>query len=485
LNKLKIYLILLLCSSASFLCYSQQRDSALNTARSSDSSISEIQDLPSKYYSKVDKKLSLVNDQLTKKSIKYLAKFQRQEQKLQRRLQQLHPELAVTDATQKYQELSQKIKSKTASLNKIDGGTYNSYLDSLGTTLSFLKQVNDFSDKVKSPLSSFDNLQNKLQQSEQIKEFIAERRAQIKELLSKYTHLPGSLKNEYDKLNKTAYYYSAQVQEYKNTLKDPKKIEEQALRILNKLPAFQKFMNQNSQLSSLFRIPANYGSAQNLTGLQTRSSVQSLIQQRIAAGGVNAQSQIQQNLAQAQGELNKIKDRLNQLPGGGSGDPELPNFKPNSQKTKKLFDRLEFGFNVQFAISNPLLPSTANLALTLGYKLDDKKSCGVGAGYILGMGTIKHISFTSQGLSLRSYFDWKIKKQFYASGGYEANYNSAFKNIEQLKNYNAWQRSCLAGISKKYKIGKKNGEMKILYDFFAQRHLPVSSPVLFRTGYSF
>jgi len=185
LNKLKIYLILLLCSSASFLCYSQQRDSALNTARSSDSSISEIQDLPSKYYSKVDKKLSLVNDQLTKKSIKYLAKFQRQEQKLQRRLQQLHPELAVTDATQKYQELSQKIKSKTASLNKIDGGTYNSYLDSLGTTLSFLKQVNDFSDKVKSPLSSFDNLQNKLQQTEQIKEFIAERRAQIKELLSK------------------------------------------------------------------------------------------------------------------------------------------------------------------------------------------------------------------------------------------------------------------------------------------------------------
>jgi len=170
---------------------------------------------------------------------------------------------------------------------------------------------------------------------------------------------------------------------------------------------------------------------------------------------------------------------------GGSGDPELPNFKPNSQKTKPFLKRLEYGFNVQFAKSSSLLPSTANLALTLGYKLNDKKSFGIGAGYVLGMGSIKHISFSSQGLSLRSYLDWKIKKQFYASGGYEANYNSAFKNIEQLKNYNAWQRSFLAGISKKYKIGKKNGEIKILYDFFAQRHLPVSSPVLFRTGYSF
>lgn len=467
------------------LCYSQQKDSALNTIHSTDSSLTALQDLPSKYYSKVDKKLSSVNDQLTKKSLKYLAKFQRQERKLRESLLKLNPEIGMSDASEKYSELSQKIKSKTDGLTKIEGGSYNSYLDSLGTTLSFLKQAGSVTDKIKGPLNSFDNLQNKLQQSEQIKEFIAERRAQIKELLSKYTHLPSGLKNEYDQLNKTAFYYSAQVQEYKNALKDPKKIEEKALGILNRLPAFQKFMTQNSQLASLFRIPTNYGSAQNLTGLQTRSSVQSLIQQRIAAGGPNAQAQIQQNLAQAQGELNKIKDKLNQLTGGGAVDPEMPNFKPNSQKTKKLLKRLEYGFNVQFAKSTSLLPTTANMALTIGYKLDDKKSFGVGAGYILGMGSIKHISFTSQGLSLRSYFDWKIKKQFYASGGYEANYNSAFKNIEQLKSYNAWQRSCLAGISKKYKIGKKNGEMKILYDFFAQRHLPVSSPVLFRTGYSF
>jgi hypothetical protein len=55
-----------------------------------------------------------------------------------------------------------------------------------------------------------------------------------------------------------------------------------------------------------------------------------------------------------------------------------------------------------------------------------------------------------------------------------------------LKDYNAWQRSALIGVSKKYKISKKvKGEMKLLYDFLANQHLPVSQPVLFRLGYGF
>jgi len=66
------------------------------------------------------------------------------------------------------------------------------------------------------------------------------------------------------------------------------------------------------------------------------------------------------------------------------------------------------------------------------------------------------------------------------------NYNSAFKNIEQLKNENAWQRSGLIGVSKKYKITKKlKGSVQLLYDFLAEAHTPVSQPFLFRVGYNF
>lgn len=164
----------------------------------------------------------------------------------------------------------------------------------------------------------------------------------------------------------------------------------------------------------------------------------------------------------------------------------MPDFKPNTQKVKTFLKRLEYSADVQFEKSSNRLPSAANVGLGVGYKLNDKNAIGMGLNYKLGMGSIQHISFTSQGLGIRSYMDLKIKKQIYATGGYEANYYTAFKNIEQLKNYDAWQRSALAGISKKYKVSKKvQGEMKVLYDFLANQHIPVTQPVIFRLGYKF
>ncbi len=469
----------------------------ISRSQPADSTALSIKNIPSKYYAKINKKITAADDQLTGKSVKYLATFQKQEAKLQRRMQRLNPQLIIDSAKERYLALAQTIKSKAAPIAKIAGGEYNAYLDTLETSLSFLKQFNGVSDKVKQPLASFSRLQNKLRESEKIKAFIAERKNQLKEMLSKYTKLPAGLKKEYDKLSKTAYYYSAQVKEYKEMLKQPKKIERKALALLNKLPAFQKFMKQNSRLASLFRLPDNAGAAQDLTGLQTRSSVQGLIQQRIAAGGPNAQAQIQANLSAAHAEMNKLKDRLNEFTGEGGDDVDMWEGNsspfggsrmgaPNTQKTKSFLKRLEYGFDIQFGKSSSLLPNAANMALSLGYKLNDKGSAGIGASYKMGIGTIQHINITSQGLGLRSYMDWKIKKQLYVSGGYEMNYNSAFKSIDQLKNYDAWQRSALIGISKKYKISKKmKGEMKLLYDFLAREHVPVSEPFVFRLGYKF
>jgi hypothetical protein len=279
-------------------------------------------------------------------------------------------------------------------------------------------------------------------------------------------------------------------------LKDPKKIEEKALSVLNQMPFFQKFMKENSQLASLFSVPENYGTAASLTGLQTRSSVQGMIQQRIAAGGPNAMAQVRQNLQNAQAQLSQLKDKLLKSSGlqGISGEMDMPNFKPNSQKTKPFLKRLEYGLYIHFSKSNSLLPSTGDIAGTIGYKIDDKSEAGVGVSYKVGLGTWQHIQISSQGIGLRSYVDWKapfgsrmgILGNLYLTGGYEMNYNSAFKNIEQLKNYNAWQTSALIGLSKKYQISKKlKGNMQLLYDFLAYRHVPVSQPVLFRVGYNF
>jgi hypothetical protein len=79
------------------------------------------------------------------------------------------------------------------------------------------------------------------------------------------------------------------------------------------------------------------------------------------------------------------------------------------------------------------------------------------------------------------------------SGGYEMNYNNGFKSIDELKNYDLWQRSALLGISKKAGSipspfgGRRKGaaSVQLLYDFLARDHVPVSSPLVVRFGYKF
>jgi hypothetical protein len=472
------YFLIIIFLTAVTSSYSQHTDSI----------IEKLQAIPEKYYTAVDNKISSIDDKLTKQTEKYLLKLQKQENKLARELAKIDSGAAglLTMGSTQYEALSKNIKDKTSLLTKAAGGNYDSYIDTLSTSLSFLKQFKDVSNKVNSPLADLKQLQDKFQQAEKVKEFIAQRKEQLKQLLSKYTTLPAGLQKQYTQLSKTAYYYSAQVKAYKELLKDPKKAEEKALALLQKLPAFQKFMKENSQLASLFGIPgtsSNTGT-QALAGLQTRASVQALIQNQVSMGGPNAQAQIQQNLAQAHGEINKLKDKINKL-GGGSGNIDIPDFTPNEQKTKSFFKRLEFGSNIQFAKAINLLPSTADIGLSIGYKLNEKSIVGIGGSYKMGMGSIQHINITHQGVGLRSFVEYKIKKSFFMIGGYEMNYRTQFQNIDQLKNLNAWQQSGLIGVTKKYKVSKKlKGSMQLLWDFMSYDHFPVSQPVVFRLGYT-
>lgn len=468
------------------------------TAQSIDRLTGSMENMPDKFFSKIQKKYSSIEESLNRETTKYLQKLKRQEKKLRRKAGNADNSGHVQDNIDSaYAALMSRVSQKGKAAGKVNLHQYNSYMDTLSTSLDFLKKYKGLEDKVKLPTETLDKLKGRLNQTDKVKEFIAQRKQQMKEVLSKYTKIPSSLKKQYERVSKTAYYYSAQVKAYKEMLKDPEKLEEKTVALLNRLPVYQKFMKENSQLASLFRLPGNNSTgnmAQSLAGLQTRASVQGMIQQRIAAGGPDAMAQIKQNLAMAHAEIDKLKDKINKL-GGGSSDVDLPDFKPNSQKTKSLLQRLEYGFDVQFGKNNSLMPSTSDLALSLGYKLNDKSVAGIGMSYKLGLGSLQHINLTSEGLGLRSYMDWKapfgsskwgMLGNIWLSAGYEMNYNAGFKNIEQLKDYNAWQRSALAGLTKKYKISKKvKGEMKLLYDFLHRDHVPVSQPVVFRLGYKF
>ena len=445
----------------------------------------KVSDISGKYYQGLTDRFRSNEQKISKKSARYLQKFQQQEKRLLEGLAKVNPEKGLENVAEQYQGFLQSLKNKSAKGDKLLSGEYLPTLDSLGTSLAFLKKMAGVGNKADQPLASLHLLRDKLDQSEKIRSFIAERKNQLRELLRTSTGLPPGLKKEYEKLNKTAYYYSAQINEYREALKDSKKAERKALSVLREIPAFQKFMKKNSQFAALFPQVENVDPSQALAGLQTRSSVQGLIRNRLSAGGPNANQVLQQNLAQAMAQLNALKDEINKLGGSGAGDIDMPDFKPNSQKTKSFLKRLEYSFDVQFDKSTRFFPSTANIGLGVGYKLNDKSIVGAGIAYKMGMGTIQHISLSHQGVGLRSFIDYKLKKSLFISGGYEMNYNATFKNIDQLKSYSAWQRSGLIGLSKRYNIGKKTSEMKFLWDFLSYQQVPRTQALVYRLGYKF
>lgn len=461
----------------------------LVTSAKSQSKVDSIFDKldPQKFAASIEKKADKLEDKLVNKSMKVLDKLQSQEEKIYHKLlstkDSLQAKVALTDIKAKYKTLQDKLKSPALS-----GAArqYIPHLDSLTTALKFLDQ-NGKAGNIKDALSKTKSLQDKFQQADEIKKFIKERREQLKQQLEKL----GMVK-QLKQINKQVYYYAAQIKEYKEILKDPKKIEKKALELLAKTKFFQDFMRKNSMLASLFRMPGdpndpNYTAS--LAGLQTRVQVNNLIQQQIAAGGPNAQQQFQQNLQAAQSQLNQLKDKVMKF-GGGSSDDVMPEgFRKNDMKTKTFLQRLEYGANMQSQKATGFFPVTSDIGLSVGYKLNDKSIIGIGASYIMGWGRgWDNIRLTSQGVGFRSYIDWKLKGSFWISGGYEQNYKSAFSDFNQLKDMNAWQQSGLIGISKvisvRSKLFKKTST-KLLWDFLSYKQVPRTQPVVFRLGYNF
>ncbi len=472
------------------LSYAQRLDTASLQTQQSDP-LQSIQNISSKSLDFVTDKYSKLTKSIQSQSEKVLKRMEQREAKLQKKLQSIDSTKAkelFSDTKEKYKELQTKPQSSVDNTQQNPLKEYIPGLDSIETLTKFLSQNNinipalpaDKLQKVQALSSQVKELQSKLQTANDIQTFIREREAQLKASLAN-----TGLAKELQGLNKEAFYYQQRVTEYKELLHDKKKLEAKLLATVRDLPAFQSFMQKHSYLAQLFRMPENYGTPQALVGLQTRASMQTLLSQRIAVGGnINPQQYMQQQIGGASQQLNVLKDKINKL-GGSSGDMTMPDFKPNNQKTKSFLKRLEYGFNVQSEKSRYILPVTSDLALTIGYKLNDKAAVGLGASYKMGWGSgWNNIKLSSEGMGLRSYVDIKAKGSIWLSGGFEYNYLQRFNDFSAIKNLDVWQHSVLLGLSKKYKVGKKTGNMQLLYDFFATRQVPLGQALKFRVGYS-
>ncbi|MGF6848288.1 hypothetical protein QFZ51_003523 [Chitinophaga sp. W3I9] len=439
------------------------------------------------FFAEVTRKSDRLEHLISLKSKKTLARLLKEENRMKRKLASIDSLKADNLFSHSIDSLS-KLKSRLSDkLGKYSGGLSqfgDAYLDSLDNTLSFLKgskgllqQSKGMTGKLNGSLQSVDNLKDKLLQAEQIKAYIRERRELLREQLSQYTGFTKDLQ----KLNKEAYYYAGQLREYKEIFKDRKKAEQKAMEVIRKIPAFNDFIQKHSQIASLFNIQGAPASAQSLEGLQTRSQVEQLIQQRIGSGP-GAGAALSQQMDEARSRFDELKNKFPGLDNAG----EMPDFKPKEMKTKRFLQRLEFGSNMQFQRSNRFFPTTSDLAGQAAYKFHKNGSAGIGISYKLGIGTgFDNIRFSGHGMGIRSFIDWKLKGTFFLNGGYEQNYQPSYSGIPEGAGQK-WTQSGLVGISKKYKINSKlKGNMMVLFDFLYNRHVPSTDPVKVRLGYNF
>ncbi|HSC54489.1 MAG TPA: hypothetical protein VLC98_12740 [Phnomibacter sp.] len=396
-----------------------------------------------------------------------------------------------------------KLQANDSLLATLGTGPYLQRLDSLKGMLKFLDQdINNIP-----ALQSLAAMKARLGVTQEYQQMLDEKMSYWKQMLSvkgltdKY--LPASFK----KLQTEVLAYKSQVAQWKETLNDPAKMETEMLKLLNKLPAFQKFMQQNGELARLFGggVGASGTSGVPIPGLQTTQSVMSQLQQRMG-GGPQAQQFLQQQIQQGMDQLSQQQQMMDPLAqikeqaaglvdkvmqGGALGNTAItPAQQEKAQlKSKSFGQRLEFGWNLQNAMHKQDFPAIRDVGISLGYKLNPRSVVGVGVAYKFALGeSWKHIEWTHEGVGLRSFLDWRIAKAgskllkgFWITGGFEMNYWQRIDNNAQWKNL-AWKQSGLVGLTKTVKTGKKTMKMQLLWDFLSYN--TNSTPVVFRVGYS-
>jgi cell shape-determining protein MreC len=510
---------------AALLCFAV----TASFAQSGDSTVNKVTSFPMRLFGHIQSKTASLNQQLSQQTQKYLQKLQQQEQRLQKKLYSIDSNAAkklFSGSSQQYATLLQKLQADTGSNHQKVTGTYQPHMDSLQTALAFLQKNQsalnqpassvtsltggsaaalttkvganlppEVQAKLQASISQLQALQAKMQDASQIRGYMAQRKQQIGQYITQHASMQNVLGKPYAQMQQNMYYYSAQVKQYQAMANSPDQLEQKALAMLSRLPAFQGYMKTNSQLSSLFSLPGSSSGPQILAGLQTRNQVSETAKSQLtaaASGTTNNNSSggaAPSGLESAQSQLASYKAKLSQFGGGGGSEIDAPNFRPNEQKTKNFLNRIIYGIDFQTSQSTYYFPTMTSLGLSLGYKLGKGDDVGIGAAMKIGWGTgFNHIAVTGQGVGLRSFVDIALKGSFSATGGFEYNYVAPFTEYQQLRQIQYWTKSGLIGVSKTISTKSrllKQTKLSLLWDFLSYQNVPQMEPLIFRVGYSF
>lgn len=422
---------------------------------------------------------------------KTTAQLQENALKNLQQLQQLEAKLAEKVPADQLDEVKQLKDQMAAKLQTVNGLTnpdsllksmihlpYIARFDSLQTLLKFSMPNMADNALLQQAQQQIDVLKAQFSQLTALEAWIQEREGQWKNVFSKVNLEKLALPKAFGKWQEQALAYKMQVQQWKETINDPQKIEQEALKLLNKLPAFREFMSQNGELARLFGSPAGSANApagQPIPGLQTRASLAQELQNRFGeafmqSGGA-LQQQIQAGMDQLADMQNPIAEKLNELKQANPFQVSPAQEEKAALKALPLKKRFEFGINLQSATRIHDFPAVRDIGLSLGYKLNPRSVAGVGIAYKFALGeSWKDIQWTHEGIGLRSFFDWrlasagsKLLKGFWITGGFEMNYWSRIARDAQWGNL-AWEKSGLVGVTKVVKVKDKNIKMMIAFN---------------------
>ncbi len=350
-------------------------------AQTVDSVADKLTHFPMRLFGHIQSKTADLNQRLQRQTRKYLQELQSEEQRLEKRIYAIDSNSAkalFANSSQQYGQLLQKLQTDTGSAHFKPTGQYQPYTDSLQTALAFFQknpqvlgqsssvslQSPEIQAQLQSSVTQLRALQAKMQDANQIRAYMQQRKQLISQYIAQHTNVQALLAKPFAGMQQTMYYYSVQVNQYKAMLNSPDQIEQRAMAMLSRLTAFGNFMKVHSQLSSFFSLPGSGSAPQALAGLQTRGQVSDVVKGQMTAAATGSNSNTNGSSSStspslpgnAQSELATYKAKLSQL-GGGSSAIDAPNFRPNDQKTKSFIHRLQYGIDFQTTQSTLYFPT--------------------------------------------------------------------------------------------------------------------------------
>jgi hypothetical protein len=153
--------------------------------KQNDSSLDKLKHLPG---SNINNQISSLNEHLTKRSVRYLQKLQKKDQRQKNQILKIDSAAGALfeNANEKYDHFYLEIIDERKQLST-DLSVPFKYLDTLHNSLSFLNQFKGIQAKVTIPPANLLELQNKLFQTERINQYIHNSKQQIKSLCLKFT----------------------------------------------------------------------------------------------------------------------------------------------------------------------------------------------------------------------------------------------------------------------------------------------------------